>query len=163
MVDDHAKAVAGAAGDIDISFNLISRGDVQGTAMAEMEVEDRLRPVGTAVRTPFLTSRVAARHMLPRGGGVILVFDGAADPPRGYRLGGLQTAFHAMEAMRRQLSMELGAHGVRVVTLRTGGIPEAAATRSGQGSRARPCWRARRRSRTSATSPRSSPPIAPGA
>ena len=51
MVDDHAEAVAGAAGGIDISFNLISRGDVQGTAMAEMEVEDRLRPVATAVRT----------------------------------------------------------------------------------------------------------------
>jgi enoyl-[acyl-carrier-protein] reductase (NADH) len=62
--------------------------------------------------------------MIAGGGGVILVFGGAADPPRGYHLGGLQTAFHAMEAMRRQLSMELGPQGVRVVTLRTGGIPE---------------------------------------
>jgi enoyl-[acyl-carrier-protein] reductase (NADH) len=32
---------------------------------------------------------------------------------------------HAIEAMRRQLSSELGAHGVRVVTLRTGGVPES--------------------------------------
>jgi enoyl-[acyl-carrier-protein] reductase (NADH) len=30
-----------------------------------------------------------------------------------------------MEAMRRQLSMELGQYGIRVVTLRTGGIPES--------------------------------------
>ncbi len=32
-----------------------------------------------------------------------------------------RVAFEAMESMRRQLSSELGAHGVRVVTLRTGG------------------------------------------
>ena len=30
----------------------------------------------------------------------------------------------AIESMRRQLSSELGRHGVRFVTLRTGGIPE---------------------------------------
>jgi 3-oxoacyl-[acyl-carrier protein] reductase len=37
----------------------------------------------------------------------------------------LQTGFEALEAMRRQLSVELGPHGVRVVTLRTGGIAES--------------------------------------
>jgi 3-oxoacyl-[acyl-carrier protein] reductase len=121
QVDAHADAV----GRIDVSFNAISHGDVQGTAMVEMDIEDYLRPVATAVRTLFLTARAAARHMVSHGGGVILIFGGAADPPRGYRLGGLQTAFHAMEAMRRQLSMELGAEGVRVVTLRTSGIPES--------------------------------------
>jgi NAD(P)-dependent dehydrogenase (short-subunit alcohol dehydrogenase family) len=119
-VDEHAAAVGG----IDISFNLIGHGDVQGTPMVEMDVEDYLRPVATAVRTFFITARAAARQMIERGGGVILVFGGAADPPRGYHLGGLQTAFQAMEAMRRQLAMELGAHGVRVVTLLTSGIPE---------------------------------------
>jgi NAD(P)-dependent dehydrogenase (short-subunit alcohol dehydrogenase family) len=125
MVDEHAAAVAAAAGSLDISFNLISHGDVQGTPMVEMDVEDYLRPVVTAVRTLFVTSRAAARHMVRGGGGVILIFGGEGDPPHGYHLGGLQTAFHAMEAMRRQLSMELGADGVRVVTLRTGGIPQS--------------------------------------
>jgi 3-oxoacyl-[acyl-carrier protein] reductase len=124
-VDAHADAVAAQAGGIDISFNLIAHGDVQGTPMAEMDVEDYLRPVETAVRTMFLTSRAAARHMIRRGSGVILAFGGEGDPPRGHHLGGLQTAFHAIEAMRRQLASELGAHGVRVVTLRTGGVPES--------------------------------------
>jgi 3-oxoacyl-[acyl-carrier protein] reductase len=124
-VDEHADAVAAQAGGIDVSFNAISHGDVQGTPMAEMDVDDYARPVVTAVRTTFLTARAAARHMIPRGSGVILVFGGEGDPPRGYKLGGLQTAFHALEAMRRQLSSELGQHGVRVVTLRTGGIPES--------------------------------------
>ena len=56
----------GRAAGIDISFNLISHGDVQGTPMAEMDVEDYLRPVVTAVRTTFLTARAAARHMTSR-------------------------------------------------------------------------------------------------
>jgi len=124
QVDRHADAVAERAGGIDVSFNLISHGDVQGTPITEMDLEDYLRPVATAVRTTFLTARAAARHMIRQGSGVILMFGGEGDPPRGGHLGGLQTAFHALEAMRRQLSSELGAHGVRAVTLRTGGVPE---------------------------------------
>jgi 3-oxoacyl-[acyl-carrier protein] reductase len=124
-VDEHADAVAGQAGSIDISFNLISHGDVQGTPMAEMELEEYARPVVTAVRTTFLTARAAARHMIRQRSGVMLAFGGEGDPPRAAYLGGLQTAFHAIEAMRRQLSSELGPHGIRVVTLRTGGVPES--------------------------------------
>jgi 3-oxoacyl-[acyl-carrier protein] reductase len=123
-VDEHADAVAAAAGSIDISFNLISHGDVQGTPMAEMSVEDYTRPVVTAVTTTFLTTRAAARHMIRQGSGVILAFGGSGDPMRDYYLGGLQVAFEAIESMRRQLAAELGSHGVRVVTLRTGGVPE---------------------------------------
>ena len=123
-VDEHADAVA-AAGGIDVSFNLISHGDVQGTPMAEMAADDYLRPVVTAVRTTFLTARAAARHMARQGSGVILIFGGSGPPPRGYYLGGLQVAFEAMESMRRQLASELGPYGVRVVTLRTGGVPES--------------------------------------
>jgi 3-oxoacyl-[acyl-carrier protein] reductase len=123
-VDEHADAVAAEAGSIDISFNLISHGDVQGTPMAEMSVEDYTRPVVTAVTTTFLTTRAAARHMIRQGSGVILAFGGSGDPMRDYYLGGLQVAFEAIESMRRQLAAELGSHGVRVVTLRTGGVPE---------------------------------------
>src|SRR2546423_7333586 len=92
-VDEHADAVAAEAGGLDVSFNLISHGDVQGTPLAEMELEDYLRPVETAVRTTFLTARAAARHMTRQRAGVILAFGGEGDPPRGYYLGGLQTAF----------------------------------------------------------------------
>ncbi len=121
-VDAHADGVAADAGSIDISFNLITHGDVQGRPLVEMTPEDFARPVETAMRTMFLTSRAAARHMIEQGSGVILVFGGEGDPLRDYHLGGLQVAFHAMEALRGQLSMELGQHGIRVVTLRTGGF-----------------------------------------
>jgi 3-oxoacyl-[acyl-carrier protein] reductase len=93
-VDAHADTIAARAGSIDISFNLISHGDVQGTPLAEMALADFERPVVTAVRTMFLTSRAAARHMIRQGSGVILVFGGEGDPLPGYYLGGLQVAFH---------------------------------------------------------------------
>jgi 3-oxoacyl-[acyl-carrier protein] reductase len=77
------------------------------------------------VRTTFLTWRAAARHMIGRGSGVILAFGGSGDPMRDHYLGWLQTAFEAIESMRRQAAAELGPHGVRVVTLRTAGVPES--------------------------------------
>ncbi|WP_086843697.1 SDR family NAD(P)-dependent oxidoreductase, partial [Amycolatopsis kentuckyensis] len=122
-VDEHAAAVA-AEGGLDVSFNLIGHGDVQGTPLVEMALADYERPVLTAVRTQFLTARAAARHMIGQRSGAILFFGGAGDPVREFAVGGLQVAFHALEAMRRQLAAELGPHGIRTVTLRTGGIPE---------------------------------------
>jgi NAD(P)-dependent dehydrogenase (short-subunit alcohol dehydrogenase family) len=68
----------------------------------------------TAVRTTFLTSRAAARHMIRQGSGVILAFGGSGDPIRDYYIGGTQVAFEAIEAMPPQLASELGPHGVRV-------------------------------------------------
>ena len=123
-VDQHADAVAASAGGIDVSFNLISVRDVQGTPLAEMPLEDFEGPVMTAVRTQFLTSRAAARHMISQGSGVILFFGGYGDPAPDYYLGGFQVALNAMESLRRQLASELGAHGIRAVTLQTGGVPE---------------------------------------
>ena len=121
-IDAHADAVASRAGSIDISINLISQGDVQGTPLAEMQVEDVMRPVVTSVRTMFLTSRAAARHMIVQRSGVILAFGGYGDPKP--NLGGLQVAFGAVESLRRNLACELGPYGIRVLTLQTGGVPE---------------------------------------
>jgi 3-oxoacyl-[acyl-carrier protein] reductase len=126
-VDAHADAVAEEAGGIDISFNLISHPYTHGTPLVEMAVEDFIAPVDTAARTTFLTARAAARHMIPRGSGVILAFGGPGDrgaPLRDFYLGGTQVAFDAIETIRRQLSVELGPHGIRVVTLESGGVPE---------------------------------------
>ena len=127
-VDRHADAVAAEAGGIDISFNLITHPHTHGTPLAEMAVDDFLAPLETAARTTFLTARAAARHMIPRRSGVILAFGGPGDrsgPMRDYHLGGTQVAFDAIETIRRQLAVELGPHGIRVVTLASGGVPES--------------------------------------
>jgi NAD(P)-dependent dehydrogenase (short-subunit alcohol dehydrogenase family) len=117
--------VAGETGRLDISFNLISVGDVQGTPLAEMGWADFITPIETAVRSNFITVNAAVPHMVRRGGGVVLFFGGSGDPVPNYSIGGFQVALHAVEAMRRQYATELGARGVRFVSMRTGGVPES--------------------------------------
>ena len=123
-VADFVAAVVGEAGRLDISFNLVSVGDVQGTPLTEMEWGDFFAPIENAVRSNFLTVKAAVPEMARGGGGVVLFFGGEGDPVPNYSIGGFQVALHAVEAMRRQYSSELGAQGVRFVTLRTAGVPD---------------------------------------
>jgi 3-oxoacyl-[acyl-carrier protein] reductase len=127
-VDEHADAVAESAGGIDVSFNLISHPATHGTPLWEMKVDDFMDSIEVAAKTTFITARAAARHMIKQRSGVILAFGGQGDrsgPLRDYYLGGTQVAFDAIETIRRQLSVELGPHGVRVITLESGGVPES--------------------------------------
>ncbi len=62
-VDDFADGVAKRVGRIDLSMNVIGYGDVQKPLM-EISVEDFVRPIHNAMRTQFLTTRAAARHMI---------------------------------------------------------------------------------------------------
>ena len=114
--------VADRAGRIDISFNAIGYGDVQ-QPLIEIETDDFLRPIVTAMRTQFLTTRAVARHMIERQAGVILAFGGGG-PQTLPGLGGFKIALDAIEGLRRQWACELGPHGIRVVTIKTGGVPE---------------------------------------
>jgi NAD(P)-dependent dehydrogenase (short-subunit alcohol dehydrogenase family) len=123
MVDSFVNAVVEQAGSIDISFNLISYGDVQQPLM-DISVEDFLQPITNAMRTHFLTTRAATRHMIRRGSGVILAFGGSG-PHTLAGLGGFKIALDALEGLRRQYACELGQHGIRVVTIKTGGVPES--------------------------------------
>ena len=121
-VDQFVDEVVEQAGRIDISFNVIGYGDVQ-QPLLELSVEDFLQPITNAMRTQFLTTRAAARHMVRNGSGVILHFGGGG-PQTQPGLGGFKIALDAIEGLRRQWAVELGPHGIRVVTLKTGGIPE---------------------------------------
>ena len=123
-VEKHADAVAEKAGGIDISCNAIFNDDVQGQPLSEMPFDDFARPITKAMRNQFLTARAVARHMVGRGSGVILTITG------GYReafpmIGGTVVTWAAIEAQCRQWACELGPQGIRVVWLRTTGLPEA--------------------------------------
>jgi NAD(P)-dependent dehydrogenase (short-subunit alcohol dehydrogenase family) len=124
-VHDHANQVAAETGHIDICFNLIGHGDVQGIPLIEMDVEDFVRPIDSIVRSTFLTSQATARHMVGDTGGVILFFGGEGEPTRDQPVGGTLVSFFAQEAMRRQLASELAPRGIRVITIITAGIPES--------------------------------------
>jgi NAD(P)-dependent dehydrogenase (short-subunit alcohol dehydrogenase family) len=124
-VDEHADAVVAAAGSLDISISVISHPFGHGTPLVDMAAEDVTAEVVSCLRAMHLTASAAARHMIGRRSGVILAFGGDGDPLRDYYIGGSQIGFGAVEVMRRQLAAELGRHGIRVVTLRTGGVPES--------------------------------------
>src|SRR5688572_27479601 len=64
-VDMYVDAVAAQEGYIDISFNVIGYGDVQ-KPLTEISVADFLQPINNAMRTQFLTTRAATRHMIKR-------------------------------------------------------------------------------------------------
>ena len=123
QVTAYVDSVIDAAGQIDVSVNVIGIGDVQQPLM-DITLEDFLQPIMNAMRTQFLTSKAAARHMIPRKRGVILQFGGDG-PQTQPGLGGFKIALDAMEGLRRQWSWELGEHGIRVVTIKTGGIGES--------------------------------------
>lgn len=121
-VDAFADGVVRDHGSLDISLCVISTGDVQGTPLVEMAVADVEQPVHNALRSTLVTARAAGRHMIRQGSGVILMFGGEGDPIRDYDIGGFQISLTAVEALRKQLASELGRHGIRVVSLLTGGI-----------------------------------------
>jgi 3-oxoacyl-[acyl-carrier protein] reductase len=126
-VDEHADAVAERAGGIDVSFNAISHGDVHGLPLLQMSFEDFARPISTAMRAQFLTTRAAARHMTGQGSGVIMTIVASTARLAIPEVGGTGVTFDAIESSCRQWACELGRHGVRVVWLQTTGLPEALA------------------------------------
>ena len=122
-VDEHARAVAEQAGSIDVSFNLVTRGDVQGIPLVDMKMDDLLRAVINGLRSNFITARAAARHMIEQGSGVILALDsGSANGSP--MMGSTGPADAATDTFIRNLAAEIGPQGVRVVGIWTAGLPE---------------------------------------
>ena len=120
-VTEHLDAVVADAGSIDVSFNAIGLSPVglQGIPLTELPVENFLRPITTYAQAHFITARSAARHMIARGSGVIMMHT-----PEPARLplplvGGMSVGWAAMEGLNRALSAEWAHHGVRAICLRT--------------------------------------------
>ena len=122
-VEKHLDSVVRKAGTIDILFNGLGMQDVQGMPLADMPVEDFMRPIVTAARTQFLTARAVGRRMAHNGSGVLLTI--TAGPPEAIAyIGGFGPACGAIEGLWRGLAAELGPRGVRVICLRSAGSPD---------------------------------------
>jgi NAD(P)-dependent dehydrogenase (short-subunit alcohol dehydrogenase family) len=79
--------------------------------------------IDNAMRTHFLTATAAARRM--KAGGVILALTAQVARKPYVGSGGFGVACAAIEALWRQLAIELGPGGIRLVTLRSSGSPDA--------------------------------------
>jgi NAD(P)-dependent dehydrogenase (short-subunit alcohol dehydrogenase family) len=108
---------------VDVSFNLVTRGDVQGVPLTELAVDDFLRPVVNGTRANFITARAAARRMAERGSGVILTLN-SGSAHGSPMMGGTGAADAATDTLVRNLAIELGPRGVRAVGLWAAGVPE---------------------------------------
>ena len=114
----------GITGRVDISFNLITRGDVQQIPLVDMSVEDLLRATVTGLRSNFITARAAARRMVAQGGGVVLHLNSASGAGAAPGMGSTGPADAAIESLMRYLAAETGAAGVRVVGIWTAGVAD---------------------------------------
>jgi NAD(P)-dependent dehydrogenase (short-subunit alcohol dehydrogenase family) len=123
-VEAHASSVVERAGRIDISFNLVPRGDFHGVALTDMTVEDYMRPVVQGLACQFITARAAARRMTAQGSGVILSLDSASGNGSPM-MGATAAADGAIDALIRQFAQEVGPAGVRVCGIWTAGVTDS--------------------------------------
>ncbi|MEV6139606.1 SDR family oxidoreductase [Nocardia sp. NPDC051990] len=124
VVNDHAAAIVEKAGSLDISVNVISQEAMFGP-LADLPVSAFASSMSRLVTSQLNTTQAAARHMVTQESGVILFFGGSDYASRMPGLGTVQIGSDTIEALRRQWACELGPHNIRVLTLRTGGIPES--------------------------------------
>src|SRR5260370_21751341 len=71
-VEQHMDEVVQKAGSIDISFNVVGIGYVQGAPLIEMKLEQFTRGITDVMQTQFLTMTAAGRQMSPQGSAAIL-------------------------------------------------------------------------------------------
>ena len=125
-VESYVDTVVKQAGRIDVSFNAIKiDGSTQGTALVDLSPQAVSLPVMRRVAANFLTARAAARNMVEKGAGVILMI--TASPARiAWPLtGSFGIEGAAIEGLCRTLASELSPQGVRVVCIRSAGSPES--------------------------------------
>jgi len=124
-VDKFVDAIVHKAGTLDLSYCAIDFQVVQNVPLVQLSVEDFVRPVSIAMQSHFVTATAAGRIMLEQRSGVILSVT-ATPGGIGYPYtAGFAPACAAVEAFSRNLAAELGAFGVRVVNIRSGGSPDS--------------------------------------
>jgi 3-oxoacyl-[acyl-carrier protein] reductase len=124
-INSHLDAVIEKAGSIDISFNLAGINVKQGVPLVSLTADEFVLPVTQTLQTRFLTAKAAGNAMMKQGAGVIMSLT-ATPGGIGYPFtGGFATACCALENFSGNLAAELGAYGVRVVNIRSGGSPDS--------------------------------------
>ena len=112
-------------GSLDLSFCAVDYQVVQNVSLVRLSVEDFVRPVSIAMRSHFLTATAAGKIMMKQRSGVILSLT-ATPGGIGYPFtAGFAPACSAIESFSRNLALELGVYGVRVVNIRSGGSPDS--------------------------------------
>jgi NAD(P)-dependent dehydrogenase (short-subunit alcohol dehydrogenase family) len=121
-VSAHLAEVRETYGSVDVSINLINRGDVQQIPLVDLSTEQLLRATVTGLTALSVTSRAAARVMAAQGGGSIIGLTSGSARGAAPGMGSTGPADAACDTYLRYLAAETGAQGVRVTTIHTAGV-----------------------------------------
>lgn len=124
-VGNHLQMVLQKTGSVDVSFNAVGVDIVMNSPLLELSLDDFVRPITQLMQTHFITATAAAKAMKKQNAGVILTLT-ATPGGIGYPYnGGFAPACCAIENLSKNLAIELGIHGIRVVNMRSGGSPDS--------------------------------------
>jgi NAD(P)-dependent dehydrogenase (short-subunit alcohol dehydrogenase family) len=129
-VEKHAAAVAAKAGGIDIVLNAVSVLHDQGTLLADLSLEEFMRPVEGFLRTLFITSKATVQYMGGKRPGVILTL---SEPGSKLAVGGIlghAVSSAGKEVFSRVLAAELAPRNIRVICIRPHALADAPASGS---------------------------------
>jgi NAD(P)-dependent dehydrogenase (short-subunit alcohol dehydrogenase family) len=121
-VGEYVDGIARRTASLDIVFNAIGPRVTEygnGKNAVDLSVDEFMVPLTTIMKSQFITSRAAARHMVKQRSGAIVFLTGS--PARGHVEGAtaIGAAFGAIETFMENLAVEIGGSGVRSVCLRT--------------------------------------------
>lgn len=125
-VNKHMRSVFEIESQLDISFNAVGipQTGIQGTPLLELSPESFTLPISTYSMSHFLTAKAAAKHMVGNKTGVIITLTATPASVAAPLVGGMASAWAAIEGFTRTLAGEVGPSGVRVICLRPDAIPE---------------------------------------
>jgi 3-oxoacyl-[acyl-carrier protein] reductase len=120
-IDTYLQKVVADNGRLDVVFNGIGsyyRDAGSGTPTSAVTFEQFLNPLQRICGSQFLTSRVAAKHMIQSGSeGTILLFNASMAKTKTPNMAGFASACAAIEGLTRVLAAEFGKHGIKAICI----------------------------------------------
>ena len=127
-VTTYVDGVAKETGRIDIVFNAVGTRPSNygnGKNVLDLPADEFIVGVNTMLKSQYITARAAARHMVKQKAGAIVLLTGA---PAGAHIDGVTaigSACGAVEALTRNLALDLSPHGVRAVCVRSSAMTDS--------------------------------------
>ena len=127
-IDMYLQKVIAVHQKLDIVFNGIGsyyQDAGSGTPTTMATFEQFLNPLQRLCGSQFLTSRVAARHMIQSGSaGTLLLFNASMARTKTPNMAGFAAACAAIEGLTRVLAAEFGQHGIKAICICSGALME---------------------------------------
>jgi 3-oxoacyl-[acyl-carrier protein] reductase len=127
-IDSYLQKVVAESGKLDMVFNGIGsyyKDAGSGTPTTIATFEQFMNPLQRICGSQFLTSRVAARHMIQSGSeGTILLLTASMSRTKTPNMAGFASACAAIEGLTRVMAAEFGQHGIKAICICSGALME---------------------------------------